>query len=175
MEIQEKRAYIFCQEDRAILCKECDEPIHSSNDLTKKHNRFLLVGTRLSVQPLSSSISDSTSSEDQPDEQLVTKNENMKKLQNKNNQENVEATATALTTTVPATTAVASSGSSISEYLTKECPGWHVEDLFIDDAVAAAAAATVTVRDLSNFLLLMLILDCFLLARVLCCQTKFEL
>lgn len=167
MEIQEKRAHIFCQEDRAILCKECDEPIHSSNDLTKKHNRFLLVGARLSVQPLSSSISDSTSLEDQPDEPLVTKNENMKKLQNKNNQENAEATATAtatataLTTTVPVTTAVASNGSSISEYLTKECPGWHVEDLFIDDAAAAAAAATVTVRDLAIFLLSMLILDCF--------------
>ncbi|XP_078162145.1 B-box zinc finger protein 20-like [Carex rostrata] len=153
---QEKRGYIFCQEDRAILCKECDEPIHSSNDLTKKHNRFLLVGARLSVQPLSSSISDSTSSEDQPDEPLVTKNENMKKLQNKNNQENAEATATAtataLTTTVPATTAVASNGSSISEYLTKECPGWHVEDLFIDDAAAAAAAATVTGNQLTPFL-----------------------
>ncbi|XP_061350895.1 B-box zinc finger protein 21-like [Gastrolobium bilobum] len=44
----EKRAFVFCQQDRAILCKECDFPIHSSNEHTKKHNRFLLSGIKLS-------------------------------------------------------------------------------------------------------------------------------
>ncbi|KAJ0964239.1 hypothetical protein J5N97_029361 [Dioscorea zingiberensis] len=45
---QEKRAFIFCQEDRAILCQDCDAPIHAANDLTKNHSRFLLAGVRLS-------------------------------------------------------------------------------------------------------------------------------
>ncbi|KAL2538278.1 putative salt tolerance-like protein [Forsythia ovata] len=41
---QERRALLFCQQDRAILCKECDESIHSANEHTSKHNRFLLTG-----------------------------------------------------------------------------------------------------------------------------------
>jgi hypothetical protein len=114
------------------------------------------------VQPISSSVPDSTLPEES-NEPLVDKNGNMKKNLVKRNQEKaslvnehspaMKATKTTITATVPMTAAVTSSGSSISEYLTKECPGWHVEDLFIDDAAAAAAAATVTVRDLSIFLL----------------------
>lgn len=39
---------MFCQEDRAILCRECDIPIHKANEHTQKHNRFLLTGVKLS-------------------------------------------------------------------------------------------------------------------------------
>ncbi|KAG5033835.1 hypothetical protein AAZX31_04G026100 [Glycine max] len=46
---QERRAFVFCQQDRAILCKECDVPIHSANDLTKNHSRFLLTGIKFSA------------------------------------------------------------------------------------------------------------------------------
>ncbi|KAG5018244.1 hypothetical protein AAZX31_06G025200 [Glycine max] len=46
---QERRAFVFCQQDRAILCKECDVPVHSANDLTKNHNRFLLTGIKFSA------------------------------------------------------------------------------------------------------------------------------
>ncbi|XWS54969.1 hypothetical protein CRYUN_Cryun10bG0135100 [Craigia yunnanensis] len=35
---QERRAFLFCQEDRAILCRECDLPIHRANEHTQKHN-----------------------------------------------------------------------------------------------------------------------------------------
>ncbi|KAF2322828.1 hypothetical protein GH714_031190 [Hevea brasiliensis] len=38
---QERRALLFCQEDRAVLCRECDIPIHKANEHTKKHNRML--------------------------------------------------------------------------------------------------------------------------------------
>ncbi|XP_002462312.2 uncharacterized protein LOC8056197 [Sorghum bicolor] len=41
---------VFCVEDRAILCPDCDDPIHSANDLTAKHTRFLLVGAKLSAE-----------------------------------------------------------------------------------------------------------------------------
>ncbi|KAK3195402.1 hypothetical protein Dsin_026712 [Dipteronia sinensis] len=57
---QERRALLFCQEDRAILCRECDLPIHKANEHTKKHNRFLLTGVKLSASslyPLNSSSS----------------------------------------------------------------------------------------------------------------------
>ncbi|KAK2446463.1 B-box zinc finger protein [Trifolium repens] len=43
----ERKGFVFCQEDRAILCKECDLKIHATNEHTKKHNRFLLSGIKL--------------------------------------------------------------------------------------------------------------------------------
>lgn len=51
--LQERRGFVFCQEDRAILCRDCDDPIHSANQLTMKHSRFLLTGARLSAAPSS--------------------------------------------------------------------------------------------------------------------------
>ncbi|XP_021614271.1 B-box zinc finger protein 21 isoform X2 [Manihot esculenta] len=46
---QEKRAFLFCQQDRAILCRDCDVPIHKANEHTQKHSRFLLTGVKLSA------------------------------------------------------------------------------------------------------------------------------
>ncbi|GFP91014.1 B-box zinc finger protein 20 [Phtheirospermum japonicum] len=46
---QERQVLLFCQEDRALLCRECDVPTHKANKLTKKHNRFLLTGVKLST------------------------------------------------------------------------------------------------------------------------------
>nr|GMC50340.1 B-box zinc finger protein 21-like [Ipomoea batatas] len=40
---QERNGFFFCQQDRAILCRECDVPIHKANEHTQKHNRFLLT------------------------------------------------------------------------------------------------------------------------------------
>lgn len=55
---------MFCQQDRAILCRDCDLPIHSVNELTQKHDRFLLTGVQLScisAANLSSSSSEAAS------------------------------------------------------------------------------------------------------------------
>ncbi|KAL2455615.1 B-box zinc finger protein 21-like [Forsythia ovata] len=61
---QEKRVFLFCQQDRAIICRECDIPIHKANEHTQKHNRFLLTGVKLSAtSALYSSPSSSTSAE----------------------------------------------------------------------------------------------------------------
>ncbi|GMH18165.1 hypothetical protein Nepgr_020006 [Nepenthes gracilis] len=46
---QERRALSFCLEDRAILCTECDVSIHTANEHTRKHSRFLLTGVKLSA------------------------------------------------------------------------------------------------------------------------------
>ncbi|KAE8680029.1 B-box zinc finger protein 20 [Hibiscus syriacus] len=45
---RERRAFVFCQQDRALLCRECDVPIHRANEYTMEHNRFLLTGVKLS-------------------------------------------------------------------------------------------------------------------------------
>lgn len=57
---QEKRAFFFCRQDRALLCRDCDFSIHSANDLTAKHSRFLVLGT-VSLHPSSDAPSSSSS------------------------------------------------------------------------------------------------------------------
>ncbi len=47
--MQEKLAFFFCLEDRALLCCNCDICIHNANALTGKHRRFLIPGTRVSL------------------------------------------------------------------------------------------------------------------------------
>ncbi|XP_020079859.1 B-box zinc finger protein 20-like isoform X2 [Ananas comosus] len=115
---KERRGFVFCQEDRAILCRDCDDPIHSANDLTMRHNRFLLTGVRLSTAPITPSPSSSSpeSNSRSPGDEKVVGNTN-----SKNSTANAKQDKN-----------LAAEGSSISEYLTKVCPGWHVEDLLID-------------------------------------------
>ncbi|KAK3144394.1 hypothetical protein QOZ80_4AG0312430 [Eleusine coracana subsp. coracana] len=44
---QERPAFIFCVEDRALLCRDCDEPIHVPGTLSANHTRFLATGIRV--------------------------------------------------------------------------------------------------------------------------------
>ncbi|XP_040376975.1 B-box zinc finger protein 20-like [Oryza brachyantha] len=119
---QEKRGFLFCKEDRAILCRECDAPVHSTSELTMRHSRYLLTGVRLSSEP---AASPAPPSEEENSSSFCCSADDA-----------VQAPA-------PATSHGGSSGSSsISEYLTKTLPGWHVEDFLVDDATAEAAAAT---------------------------------
>ncbi|XVE84506.1 hypothetical protein DITRI_Ditri17bG0019100 [Diplodiscus trichospermus] len=46
---QEKPAFIFCVEDRALFCRDCDEPIHSVGSLSANHQRFLATGIRVAL------------------------------------------------------------------------------------------------------------------------------
>lgn len=47
--MQDKAAFIFCVEDRALFCKDCDEAIHSASSLAKNHQRFLATGIRVAL------------------------------------------------------------------------------------------------------------------------------
>ncbi|KAK7325080.1 hypothetical protein VNO77_29141 [Canavalia gladiata] len=46
---QDKAAFIFCVEDRALFCQDCDEPIHSAGSLTANHQRFLATGIQVAL------------------------------------------------------------------------------------------------------------------------------
>ncbi|OWM66929.1 hypothetical protein CDL15_Pgr008098 [Punica granatum] len=46
---QEKAALIFCVEDRALFCQDCDESIHSAHSLSANHQRFLATGIRVAL------------------------------------------------------------------------------------------------------------------------------
>lgn len=109
--LQEKTGFLFCQEDRAILCRDCDLPIHSASALTMKHSRFLLTGIRLSAAP-------------KLDAEAVTSMHGHCDIK----------TDSSGGGSMVATT----NSSSISEYLMNMLPGWHVDDFLMDDVTAQA-------------------------------------
>ncbi|XP_052158031.1 B-box zinc finger protein 20-like isoform X1 [Oryza glaberrima] len=135
---REKRGLVFCVEDRAILCADCDEPIHSANDLTAKHTRFLLVGAKLSPAALAEQpVPSSDCSSDDDAAAAATEEEY---------HSSAASTGAAVSAPLDASSNGAGGGggvggSSISDYLTTICPGWRVEDLLPDDDAFAAAAA----------------------------------
>ncbi|GMH19769.1 hypothetical protein Nepgr_021610 [Nepenthes gracilis] len=46
---QEKAAFIFCIEDRALFCQDCDESIHLASTLAANHQRYLATGIRVAL------------------------------------------------------------------------------------------------------------------------------
>ncbi|XP_022766514.1 B-box zinc finger protein 21-like [Durio zibethinus] len=149
---QEKRAFFFCQQDRAILCRDCDVPIHSANEHTQKHNRFLLTGVKLSATSAlytSSSSSSIAFLSNVGDSVPECKSQPLVKNPVSASPANFNPSSLAKSSSVSTTTAAAvinkSSGdnllagegggstSSISEYLIEVLPGWHVED-FLDSS-----------------------------------------
>lgn len=46
---QEKAAFIFCVEDRALFCRNCDEAIHIAGSLSGDHQRYLATGIRVAL------------------------------------------------------------------------------------------------------------------------------
>ncbi|KAM6544363.1 hypothetical protein CsatB_008810 [Cannabis sativa] len=146
---QEKRAFLFCQQDRAILCRECDYPIHAANEHTQKHNRYLLTGVKLSITSKlyesspTNAVSDSLSCPN-----TTTQCSSVKKSftsvsppipnptnNNNNNYNSLPKTSSTTSTNGDVGTGTALT-SSISEYLIETLPGWHVED-FLDSSSAA--------------------------------------
>ncbi|KAB5568177.1 hypothetical protein DKX38_001970 [Salix brachista] len=144
---QEKRAFLFCQQDRAILCRDCDGPIHAANEHTQKHSRFLLTGVKLSA---TSAVYTSSSSVTKNGGELVPDSKSQQQQQSIKKPVSV-APVNSNPATVPSilsTNTVVNKGgnnlvtnegfgsatsSTISEYLMETLPGWHVED-FLDSS-----------------------------------------
>ncbi|KAK3198537.1 hypothetical protein Dsin_021952 [Dipteronia sinensis] len=64
---QETSGFFFCLQDRALLCRKCDVAIHTANTYVSAHQRFLLTGVKVGLEPAdlggSSSSVKSTSGE----------------------------------------------------------------------------------------------------------------
>ncbi|KGN43718.2 hypothetical protein Csa_017079 [Cucumis sativus] len=119
---KERRAFLFCQEDRAILCKDCDVAIHWANQVTRNHQRFLLTGVKLS-----SAAAFSLSSLPNSNSHLVGAN-------------NVSSTPVSHSPSVAeSSTATASAAhgcgsmNGVAEYLIEPLPEWHFEE-FLDSS-----------------------------------------
>ncbi|CAI9786562.1 unnamed protein product [Fraxinus pennsylvanica] len=169
---QERRAFLFCQQDRAILCKVCDESIHKANEHTLKHNRFLLTGLKLSatsaLYPSAPSTSCLTSVSDSiptNKKSQYARNKPASLPSTKQHSTDAKATSTdessmAQATPPPPPPPAAEKGgenqnsqalinggynfstSSISEYLIEMLPGWHVEDLLDSSSTYGLCKAT---------------------------------
>ncbi|XP_059662784.1 B-box zinc finger protein 22-like [Cornus florida] len=59
---QETVGYFFCLEDRALLCRKCDVAIHSANAHVLAHQRFLLTGVKVGLEPTKPGPSSSSGS-----------------------------------------------------------------------------------------------------------------
>nr|QGM49274.1 STH7 [Brassica tournefortii] len=134
----ERRALLFCQEDRAILCNECDIPIHQANEHTKKHNRFLLTGIKLSASPSAYPIASNSNSAAALGRAKSGPKSVSGDVPSSASSEVVGSSPSTTTSNyyygIEETYQQASdSGSgSISEYLMETLPGWRVEDLLED-------------------------------------------
>ncbi|KAJ7978510.1 Zinc finger, B-box [Quillaja saponaria] len=122
---QERRAFLFCQEDRAILCRECDIPIHKANEHTQKHNRFLLTGVKLSASSSLYQTSSSSIGNEVKSSHSSAKRPKSDSNQNFSSPSNVNSLAS--DNLFSETGSV--STSSISQYLIETLPGWCVEDI----------------------------------------------
>ncbi|KAI3959126.1 hypothetical protein MKX01_023802 [Papaver californicum] len=151
---QERRAFLFCREDRAILCQECDISIHTANELTKKHNRFLLTGVKLSstsaifTSGSTTTITSTSTSNIERDFAASADSNNIKNMITASTDKTtpcVHASTNSFTTVLPSTVLPSkycdhsgpiSGGStrSISEYLMETLPGWQVEDFLVDSS-----------------------------------------
>lgn len=148
---QERRAFLFCQQDRAILCRECDLPVHAANEHTQKHSRFLLTGVKLSATSTvytssspptaTTSLKSADATVTDPKPQPLIKRSVSTSSPAISNPPSMSKNSTLTTNTANSNKGggifVAHDGvgcgstSSISEYLIETLPGWHVED-FLD-------------------------------------------
>ncbi|XP_074313252.1 B-box zinc finger protein 20-like isoform X2 [Silene latifolia] len=137
---QERRAFLFCREDRAILCRECDIPIHKANEHTQSHSRFLLTGVRISASsagytnpsPLSTSSTEQNSEtrnsvnahsydHDMPCNHSYYSSKNMSKTTSSTTNYNQITEDGSIST-----------DNTLSEYLLESVPSWRFEDLLDD-------------------------------------------
>ncbi|KAK6937913.1 B-box-type zinc finger [Dillenia turbinata] len=47
---KEKTGYLFCLEDRALLCKNCDLSMHKATPYASFHQRFLITGIMVALE-----------------------------------------------------------------------------------------------------------------------------
>jgi hypothetical protein len=143
---------VLCKQDRAILCKDCDSSIHSVNELTEKHDRFLLTGVKLSTTNSSSSSTSSItpSSAVSISKSIIVPSSSTSSLVDKS------------TTPSPKSVEDGSGGSTISQYLIETLPGWQVDD-FLDSSAAPFAFSKVLFFSFSPLFKIYLIVSCLCL------------
>ncbi|KAH7543971.1 hypothetical protein ACOSP7_031071 [Xanthoceras sorbifolium] len=57
---QETSGFFFCLQDRALLCRKCDVAIHTANTYVSAHQRYLLTGVKVGLEPADPGASSSS-------------------------------------------------------------------------------------------------------------------
>ncbi|XP_078167562.1 B-box zinc finger protein 20-like isoform X3 [Carex rostrata] len=123
--LYKKRGFIFCKEDRAILCRECDLSIHTTSDLTRQHTRYLLTGVQLSSVPISSTPTIVEEEEEVGDGSLY----------NVYNRDDAGASVSVLTETD------SNVNTNNTQYFINAKYGWHVEEIMFNNAATTSTPA----------------------------------
>ncbi|TYH90207.1 hypothetical protein ES332_A13G034300v1 [Gossypium tomentosum] len=124
---QERRAFLFCQEDRAMFCRECDVSIHRANEITQKHNRFLLTGVKLSPSLSLNPTSSSSETKSSPSHSSKWSRFSLPNNQNFTSPMDKSLASTSTTYRLQDNASISTSN-NISEYLMEKLPGWNVDD-----------------------------------------------
>ncbi|KAF6988396.1 hypothetical protein CFC21_005939 [Triticum aestivum] len=56
---QDKPAFVFCVDDRALFCRDCDDSIHVQGTLSANHQRYIATGIRVGFSSVCSAHADS--------------------------------------------------------------------------------------------------------------------
>lgn len=78
--LQETAGYFFCLEDRALLCRKCDVAIHTANIYVSAHQRFLLTGVKVGLEPTDPVASSSSVKSQSGEENLETKSHSVSRI-----------------------------------------------------------------------------------------------
>ncbi|KAF7017107.1 hypothetical protein CFC21_030597 [Triticum aestivum] len=55
---QDKPAFVFCVDDRALFCRDCDDSIHVQGTLSANHQRYIATGIRVGFSSVCSAHAD---------------------------------------------------------------------------------------------------------------------
>ncbi|RRT66421.1 hypothetical protein B296_00014053 [Ensete ventricosum] len=138
-------ALVFCCADEAALCGACDRRVHCANKLAGKHRRFSLDPPSAHSHPLCDVCREKRSLLFCREDRAILCDRCDASIHSANHLTmkhsrflltGIRLSASPIS--FPEAAITGSNVSSISEYLIKMCPGWHVEDLLGEDGTAAA-------------------------------------
>ncbi|CAI0409275.1 unnamed protein product [Linum tenue] len=75
--LQEMAGFFFCLEDRALLCRKCDLAIHTANEYVSAHQRFLLTGVKVGLEPTDPGRSSSSGKSPSGEKQSAMKSQSV--------------------------------------------------------------------------------------------------
>ncbi|URD81744.1 salt tolerance-like protein [Musa troglodytarum] len=138
-------ALVFCCADEAALCDACDHHVHCANKLASKHRRFSIDPPSAHSHPLCDICREKRSLLFCREDRAILCHHCDASIHSANHLTmkhsrflltGIRLSASPIS--FPEAEITGGSASSISEYLIKMCPGWHVEDLLVDDGTADA-------------------------------------
>ncbi|XXG67607.1 hypothetical protein AAC387_Pa06g0911 [Persea americana] len=122
---QETTGYFFCLEDRALLCRKCDVAIHTANAHVSAHQRFLLTGVKVGLEPkepVVSSVKEKKNSREKASE-IPSGTSKSRSLSSVNKD---AASSQAVVNESLSASKVSFSGGSTSGFI----PDWHLREFF---------------------------------------------